>query len=132
MKNIIFILVLIQTVFSCKETKITTEEEMIEENEQAVIIHFQYGIQGLDSLSQLEERLETVLATDTVGEYDGHEIATDYEDGYLYLYGENADLLFSKIESTLKATSFMKNAEVLLRYGAVDDKEAKEKTFIIE
>jgi hypothetical protein len=53
--------------------------------EQAVIVHFNYGIQGLDSLFKLEEELEEVILENRVGEYDCHEIAMDYSDGSLYM-----------------------------------------------
>ncbi|MBP8115078.1 MAG: hypothetical protein KAY50_06965 [Chitinophagaceae bacterium] len=89
--------------------------------EHAVIIHFTYGIQGLDLLNQLEEKLENVIATNKLGEYDGHEIAVDYSDGFLYMYGPNAEILFKGIQSTLNSFDFMKGASVKLRFGPPED-----------
>ena len=87
------------------------------EPEHAVIIHFDYCFEGLDALYELEEILEQLILENDVGEYDGHEIATDYSDGILYMYGSNAERLFKTIEPTLKGTEFMKGAIVRLRFG---------------
>jgi hypothetical protein len=48
----------------------------------------------LDPLFQFEKRLEKIVSENKVGEYDGHEIATDYSDGFLYLYGPMPRLYF--------------------------------------
>jgi hypothetical protein len=85
--------------------------------EQAVVVHFQYGSTDLKRLFALEARLESALAGAAVGEYDGNEIATDGSDGFLYLYGPDADLLFDAIEPVLRATPFMHGAQVTKRYG---------------
>lgn len=85
--------------------------------EHAVIIRFQYGFEGLEPLYELEEKLEKVINNDKAGEYDGHEIATDYSDGFLYMYGPNAETLFKTIKPILDETSFMKGAIAKLRFG---------------
>lgn len=89
--------------------------------EQAVVVHFTYGSTDLSRLFALEERLESVLATSDAGEYDGNEIATDGSDGFLYLYGPDADRLFKVIEPVLRATPFMQGAQVTKRYGPPED-----------
>jgi archaeosine-15-forming tRNA-guanine transglycosylase len=95
--------------------------------EHGVIVHFQYGKENLDSLHQLESQLEKALAGKIVGDYDGHEIATDYSDGFLYLYGDNAERLFNEIKGTLESADFMAGAKVKLRFGPPKDgvKEVK-------
>lgn len=90
-------------------------------SEHAVIIHFEYGIQGLDSLFDLEEKLEKVIKDNKAGEYDGHEIATDYSDGFIYMYGPNAETLFKVVKPTLESTYFMKGAKAKLRFGPPKD-----------
>ena len=86
--------------------------------EQAVIVHFNYiGTTDLGPLQKLEQQLEAVLSGTSVGEYDGNEVATDGSDGYLYLYGHDAALLYSVIRPHLEACSFMRKAKVKLRYG---------------
>ncbi len=71
-------------------------------HEQAVIVHFNYGVEKLDPLFKLEDELEKVIIEKKVGEYDGHEIATDYSDGYLYMYGPDAETLFKAVKPTLE------------------------------
>lgn len=63
-------------------------------------------------------------------ELDGHEIAMDGSDGFMYIYGPSADRLFEVIEPVLKATDFMQGAEVQLRYGSADS-NPEEMTAII-
>ncbi|QHL89163.1 hypothetical protein GU926_17680 [Nibribacter ruber] len=91
------------------------------EPEHAVIVRFDYGIKGLDALHGLEKKLEKVIKEKNVGEYDGHEIAVDYSDGLLYMYGPNAESLFKAVEPTLATTDFMKGAKAKLRFGPPED-----------
>jgi hypothetical protein len=99
----------------------TFRQKISSDSEHCVIVHFDYGKENLDSLHELEKRLESDLADKTVGDYDGHEIATDYSDGFLYLYGDNAERLFKKVKRTLEATDFMTGAKVKLRFGPPED-----------
>jgi hypothetical protein len=93
--------------------------------EHSVIVHFQYGIEGLDSLYKLEDDLEAVILEMRVGEYDGHEIAMDNSDGYLYMYGTNAEKLFKAVRPTLEACEFMKGAKAILRFGPPENSTKK-------
>jgi hypothetical protein len=93
--------------------------------EHAVIVHFNYGIEKFDPLFKLEDELQKVITEKKVGEYDGHEIAMDYSDGYLYMYGSNAETLFKAVKPTLEACKFMKGAKVNIRFGP-PGKESKE------
>ncbi len=89
--------------------------------EHAIIVHFQYGSTDLTNLFAIEDVLETALADAQVGELDGNEVATDGSDGYLYMYGSDADRLFAVISPILKSCDFMKGACVTLRYGPPSD-----------
>ena len=89
--------------------------------EQAVIVHFNYGSTSLEPLFRLEKRLEKAIAAAKAGEYDGNEVATDGHDGYLYMYGPDADRLYQAVAPVLKAESFMKGATVKKRYGPPQD-----------
>ena len=62
------------------------------EPEQAVIVHFEAGSPYQSRLFALEDRLEQVIASTGTGELDGNEIATDGSDGYLYMYGPDAEV----------------------------------------
>src|SRR5688500_11513709 len=87
--------------------------------EQAVIVNFNYGKEGMEELYLLSDKLEKEISKNGVGEFDGHEIATDYSDGSLYMYGPNAELLFKTIKPTLESVDFMKGAKATLRFGPV-------------
>jgi hypothetical protein len=89
--------------------------------EQAVIVHFEACSPYQSRLFALEDRLEKVIASTGTGELDGNEIATDGSDGYLYMYGPDADALFMAVRPTLDAVDFMKGARVMLRYGPPEE-----------
>ena len=89
--------------------------------EHAVIVYFQYGSTDLQRLFDLEENLESTISDAGVGEFDGHDIAQDGSDGYLYMYGPDADILFEVVKPILETTDFMNGAFVKLRYGPPQD-----------
>lgn len=91
------------------------------EVEHAVIVQFDYGIEGMKELYNLRDKLESIIEENQLGEYDGHEMATDYSDGFLYMYGPNAETLFNGIKNTLEQTDFMKGAKAKLRFGPPED-----------
>ena len=89
--------------------------------EQALIVRFLYGINGLEPLHQLERELIRLIDREGVGEYDGHEIAVDYSDGFLYMYGPNAEALFKTVRLLLEQIEFMKGAIARLRFGPPEE-----------
>ena len=91
------------------------------QEEQAVIIKFDYGTTDLSELFALEDAIESVLLESSVGEYDGHEIAVDGSDGLLFLYGPNADDLFNQVKGTLITNEHISNVQATLRYGPPED-----------
>lgn len=98
------------------KTENDLNKEMKEE-EHSVIIHFNYNLDDLSPLYDLKDRLESIIDEKGVGEYDGHEIATDYSDGFLYMYGTNAEALFKAIQPVLDNTPFIKGATARLIFG---------------
>lgn len=89
--------------------------------EHAVIVHFRYGSTDLSPLFKLEDALESALAATGAGQYDGNEVAIDGRDGYLYLYGPDADRLYEAVAAILKREAFMRGARVKKRYGPPED-----------
>ncbi len=85
--------------------------------EHAVIAHFNYGQTDLAPLSALEDELIKAIAQASAGEFDGNEVATDGSDGFLYMYGPDADGLYRAIEPVLAASPLMRGATVTLRFG---------------
>lgn len=88
--------------------------------EQAVIVHFSYGSKDLTRLFALEEKLEAAISKSGVGEYDGNDVATDGSDGYLYMYGPDADRLFEVVKPILQSTPFMSGSTAKKRYGPAE------------
>jgi hypothetical protein len=86
-------------------------------SDHAVIVHFSYGSTDLSRLFALEDELVEALEMADAGEFDGNEMAADGSDGYLYMYGPDANILFNAIKPTLESADFMKNAKVKLRFG---------------
>ena len=86
-------------------------------NEHAVIVHFIYFKDELDPLHELDRKLEKVIREQGVGQYDGHEIAMDDSDGFLYMYGPSAEKLFRVVKPVLEQTDFTRGALATLRFG---------------
>ena len=99
--------------------------------EQAVVVHFNYGSTNLQPIFALEEKLEAAISKAKVGEYDGNEVATSGSDGFLYMYGPNADRLFEVVAPILKSAPFMHRATVKKRYGPPAD-GTREVTVVLE
>lgn len=75
-------------------------------------------VQPLDPLFDLEDELIAALDGKEVGELDGHEIAMDGSDGFLFLYGADADKLYAVIEPVLRASAVTLGGNATLRYGS--------------
>lgn len=95
--------------------------EVQPEPEHAVIVHFQYDKTDLQPIFDLEDELEQAIVKAGVGEFDGNEIAADGSDGYLYMYGPDADRLFAAVKHVLEASDLIHGATVMLRYGPPED-----------
>lgn len=88
-------------------------------DDEAVLVHFQYGQECLAAFNHLRECLVSVITEKNLGIFARHELAYDHTDGFLYMYGPDADELFEAIHPILKKTSFMHKARVKMRYGDV-------------
>jgi hypothetical protein len=87
------------------------------DKEHCVIVQFTYYKDTLDPLHDLERELGKVIQEKGVGQYDGHEIALDMSDGFLHMYGPNAENLFKEVKPILEVTDFTKGALATLRFG---------------
>jgi hypothetical protein len=86
-------------------------------NNQSVIIYFDYGLEEIDEIYELGDKLRSVLEENKLGEYDGHEVAMDNSHGSLYFYGPNAESLFKAIKPTIEKVDFLNGAKAFLRFG---------------
>jgi hypothetical protein len=66
-------------------------------------------------LLTLEDELGGVLEERLLGELDGNEIGP--EEAVLFMYGPDAEAMFSGIEATLRAYPLCRNARVVIRQG---------------
>jgi len=98
--------------------------------EQAIIIVFNYGLTDLEPFYDLSSKLDSIVEDSGLGEYDGHEMAVDYSDGSFYIYGPDAVKLYEVIKPVIESTSFMKGANIKLRFGPPED-GVQETNFIV-
>jgi len=84
--------------------------------EQQITISFRYGQNDLKALHQLSRELDRAMSSDSLGEVDGHEIATDLSHGFLYLYGPSAEAMFKAVKEVLLRPDFMKGATAILKF----------------
>ena len=100
-------------------------------SEQAVIVEFvDYGQRffkpesnDLTPLFDFEDELEAAVDAAGTGELDGHEIAMDGSHGFVYLYGPDADALFTSVRSVLQQSPVAKGGKATLRYGRSERSE---------
>lgn len=90
------------------------------ENEEAVLISLDG--QGLDDavyqaydLSTLEDLLSEQIGPDDIGELDGHEIGPSQTT--IYLYGSDAEELFSRVQPVLASYPLCQNSRAVIRRG---------------
>ena len=97
--------------------------------DHAVIILFQYGKSDLQPILDFKDKLEQTINEARVGRLDGIDIAEGGDDGYIYMYGPDAEQLFGAVNNTLESSGLMKGATARLRYGppevGVKSKEVK-------
>lgn len=97
---------------------------------QAVIVHYRlsgdrFGTEvERDAFHGLENRLETLIRREGLGELDGNEIGEG--EGVLYCYSPDADRLYAGIEATLRTLPF-RPAHAQIRYGEAADPNVKER-----
>ncbi|MEJ2085177.1 MAG: hypothetical protein P8Y44_05785 [Acidobacteriota bacterium] len=87
---------------------------------QAVTVHFDSGSPYRTRLFELEDKVEHAITTSRTGKLDGHEFAADGSKGRLFMYGPNAEALFSAIRPTLETFDFMKGARAVLESASSD------------
>jgi hypothetical protein len=88
--------------------------------EQAVLIYLDgqslpAEIYEQYDVATLEDQLVEVIEQENLGEFDGDEFGPDGVT--LYMYGPDAERLYTGIESVLKNYPLCKNARVVIRYG---------------
>ncbi|MES2807138.1 MAG: hypothetical protein V4619_00840 [Bacteroidota bacterium] len=85
---------------------------------QGVIIEFNYGLKEDKPFYELSDKLRALVDESGLGFYDGHEMNIDNSNGSFYLYGLDAKKLYEVVKKTIKETSFMAGANVMLQLGS--------------
>lgn len=88
--------------------------------EQAVLIHLNGTDLAQDvydnyDTSTLEDLLIDALQSSSLGEFDGNEVGP--ETTTLYLYGPDAEKIFTRIEPILRDYPLCEHAEIIIRKG---------------
>ena len=81
--------------------------------DEAVLIYIDG--EDLEGSIPIQEKLQSLLENESVGEFDGNEVGGGQL--VLFLYGPDAELLFSRIEPTLRADEYCRGAKVVIRWG---------------
>jgi hypothetical protein len=98
--------------------------------EHAVIAHLRLSGGDMGSpaerarLEALEDELEQAIRSAKAGEFDGNEFGGN--ECVLYMYGPDADRLFATVEGVLGALPPSPGSYVIKRFGAADDRGARE------
>lgn len=87
------------------------------------------GIDALDALITLQQRLTQAIEPADLGEVDGNEIAVDGSEGSLYVYGPDAKTMLKAALPVICASPLAAGGTVKLRYGSVHDPAAVEEHF---
>jgi hypothetical protein len=91
------------------QTPVATKEGM----EQSVLVFIKE--EDFDRMMPIHDKLWALLENSDLGMFDGNEIGGG--ETVLFLYGPDAELLFNKIEPTLRADEFCQGAKVIIRWG---------------
>lgn len=88
--------------------------------EQAVLVHLDGSslpdeVYERYDLATLEHQLLEAIESASVGEFDGHEFRSNHV--VLFMYGPNAEKLFTTIEPILRVYPLCKNAKIEIRPG---------------
>ena len=77
-----------------------------------------------ESIHELSRRLEEQINAQEVGEFDGDE----FGEGHctLFMYGPDADALYSVIEPILRESALSMGGHITKRHGKATDPDAKE------
>lgn len=91
-----------------------------EQNDHAVIVHLDGTslpdqVYEENDLATLEELLVAAISNSGTGEYDGDEMGPT--ETMVFMYGPDADALFSSVEPVLRAYPLCRNARVEIRRG---------------
>ena len=98
--------------------------------QHAVFVHLELtkdrfgGDDEVRAIHILGDRLDSAIEAAGTGEFDGDDFG-DWQ-STLYMYGPDADALFSTIEPILRSSACTRGGFVIKRYGKASDPEVRE------
>jgi hypothetical protein len=98
--------------------------------EQAVIVHVRLSNSGSDSFEEreglfaLQEQIAEAIRDAAAGDFDGD--LWGEGECIFYMYGPDADRLFSAIELLLRSCPLSAGGYAIKRYGGAGDPDARE------
>lgn len=88
-------------------------------SDHAVVVYMPLQDGDMDTLFDLEDALMEALDESGAGEFDGNELGAG--EAVLYMYGPDADKLFSAVEKVLRGSAVAREGYAVKRYGAPTD-----------
>lgn len=117
-------------LFSGSSAKIEAVPAPERNPEHAVLVHLVLSDDELgteeerEAIYLLSDRLEEAIERHQAGEFDGNEFGGG--GCVLFMYGPDADALFSSIEPIIRLSPLTRDGYAIKRYGEVDDENARE------
>lgn len=130
--SLILLIVPVLLNIACNNQSITLENRLKQKNPkltQVVIVYIKLSDDGFgqpeerEDLYRLEDKLEPLLNSSSIGKIDGHEFGGGY--GVIYIYGENADKLFDVVIQTIRDFKPKQGSFIIKRYGNIEAKEER-------
>src|SRR5262249_45723247 len=88
-------------------------------DDHCVLVTFPFEGTDLAPVFDLEEALEDAIMESGTGEFDGNEVGGG--EVVLYMYGPDADALYTAIAPVLTASHVAEKGVITLRYGSPAD-----------
>jgi hypothetical protein len=102
---------------------LNTTTSSAESTEHAVIVHISSSTDSDRGLDMIEDPLIDAIEAAGVGEFDGNEIGPD--EALLFMYGPDADALWSVVEPVLRDAKLGSGSYAVLRYGPPGARESQ-------
>lgn len=118
--------IMVLAIAACADSRGTDPSTL---PEHAVLIHIPAPKDESDQigLDQIENPLIAALERSGTGEWDGHEIDLQTGEAVIYLYGPDADRLYTAIEPTLRDAPIPPGSYAVKRYGEPGARELRVK-----
>lgn len=95
----------------------STDNQKPKVDEQCLKLKFNYGFDSLEELYSLSQLLTKAIENNDLGDYDGHEIATDLSDGFMYMYGPSAQAIYDCVKPILDSIEFLRGGSATFILG---------------